>query len=289
MLGSSSRPGEEAGPDHGRRHRLVVDVLGLGGEAAGLDLLGAQALDHPHAGHRLLDHGRQLGRLALDAHHVGVEAPREARGQHVQERQRAQGEQGQHRVDGGEDDRHQEDRHAVADGEGDHHHQGLDLLQVGVGPAHELTGLHLVVVGEVQALHVGEQPVAQVGLDGPGLAERPVAAQAGEQRRGDRHAPERDRPVAQRGHVVLLDAAVDGSLDDQAGADLGPGPRQPDRHPDGDALPATPGLAQDQCETPACTGGLRHELPSLRAGRHPRFLTHGSSLAAGGAASATEI
>ena len=53
----------------------------------------------------------------------------------------------------------------------------LDLLDVGVGARHELTGLGLVVEREVQALEVREQPVAQVGLDPVRDAERGVAAE----------------------------------------------------------------------------------------------------------------
>ena len=56
--------------------------------------------------------------------------------------------------------------------ERDQHDERLDLLEVGVGPAHQLAGLGLVVEGEVQALEVGEQAVAEVGLDPAGLAGR---------------------------------------------------------------------------------------------------------------------
>ena len=58
-------------------------------------------------------------------------------------------------------------RDGVGDRERDHHDEALDLLQVGVGPAHELTGLRLVVVREVQPLQVGEQ-LAAAGRSRPG-------------------------------------------------------------------------------------------------------------------------
>ena len=66
----------------------------------------------------------------------------------------------------------------VGDGERDQHHDVLDLLEVVVGPAHQLAGLLAVVEGEVQALEVGEEPVAQHRLGPAGLAEGRVAAQA---------------------------------------------------------------------------------------------------------------
>ena len=77
----------------------------------------------------------------------------------------------------------------VGDRERDHHDEGLDLLEVGVGPAHQLAGLGAVVEREVEALEVGEEPVAQVGLDPAGLPEGEVAAQPGEDADHDRGRP----------------------------------------------------------------------------------------------------
>ena len=76
---------------------------------------------------------------------------------------------------------------AVGDRERDHHHERLDLLEVGVGPAHQLTGLGAVVEREVEPLEVGEEPLAQVGLDPAGLTEGEVAAEPGEH--ADHDAP----------------------------------------------------------------------------------------------------
>ena len=54
----------------------------------------------------------------------------------------------------------------LAIGERDQHdHDHVDLVDVGVRAGHELAGLGLVVEREVQPLEVGEQPLAQVGLD----------------------------------------------------------------------------------------------------------------------------
>src|SRR3546814_3235992 len=77
----------------GRLHRAPVDVVGLDPEPCGLHPLGAEALHHPDAGHRLLDDRRQLGRLLLDAHDGRVEAPGEPGGEHVEQRQAARSEE----------------------------------------------------------------------------------------------------------------------------------------------------------------------------------------------------
>ena len=63
------------------------------------------------------------------------------------------------------------DGRGVRDRDRDHHDEGLHLLQVGVRPAHQLAGLHIVVEREVQALEVGEDAVTQHRLGPTGLAE----------------------------------------------------------------------------------------------------------------------
>ena len=109
--------------------------------------------------------------------------------------QAAEREHREHRVDRQQDHRDGEHGDAVGDRERDHHDEGLDLLQVRVGPAHQLAGLGPVVEREVQALEVGEQPLAQIGLDPAGLAEREVAAQPGEDADDDRRARDGQRPA----------------------------------------------------------------------------------------------
>ena len=74
-------------------------------------------------------------------------------------------------------------------GERDQDHDGLDLLDVGVRPGHQLAGLRLVVEREVQPLQVREQPLAQVGLGPQRDAERGVPAETGGH--GLDHADER--------------------------------------------------------------------------------------------------
>ena len=70
----------------------------------------------------------------------------------------------------------------------------------------------LVVEREVQALEVGEQAVAQVGLDPAGLAEGEVAAEPVKMPDDDGGDGDDERPAPQRRHVVGLDALVDGPL-----------------------------------------------------------------------------
>ena len=72
-----------AGADPGRLERDLVEVVGLGAEPCGLDVLGAEPLDHPHARHRLLDHRGELGRLLLDADHRRVQLRGEALGEEL--------------------------------------------------------------------------------------------------------------------------------------------------------------------------------------------------------------
>ena len=102
--------GEERGAHAGGLHRAAVHVVGLCAQPRRLHRLGAEALHHAHPGDRLLDHRRQLGGLLLDPHHRGVEAPREARGEHVEERQAPEGQHGEHRVGEEQDDRDQRAR-----------------------------------------------------------------------------------------------------------------------------------------------------------------------------------
>ena len=215
-----------AGPNLSGLDRRVVHIVGLAMEASGLHRFGAEALDDPHAAHGLLDHRCQLGRLALDRHGRGVQAGRETLAEVVEQRQRSQGEQRENRIDHHEDHGDCAHRDEVRDGEWDEDDEGLDLLQVGVGPAHEIARLHLVVEREVEALCVGEELLAEVGLDGAGNLERPVAPEAGEGGgRNCRHA-DRSRPAPQRGGVARDYPVVDRSLHERRDRDLGHGPAQ---------------------------------------------------------------
>jgi oligopeptidase B len=234
------------GPDPGGGHRAVEHVVGLGGQPAGLGLLGPVALDHPDAGHRLLHDLGQLGQLLLEAHDLGVQAGGEALGQDVDQRQGTQGQQRQVGVGGEQDHRDRQHRDGVGQRQRDHHEEELDLLQVGVGAAHQLAGGRLVVVPEVQPGEVLEQAATQVGLDPAGHPEGvpPADAAAG----GGHHAgPEDQEPgPTQRGAVVLADALVDPVLGDAGHADLGRGPDHADQHPEGQPPPRLPGRRQQE-------------------------------------------
>ena len=64
---------QEARPHPRRLHRHALDVVGLGAQLVGLHLLGAEALDHPHPGDRLLDDGGELRLLGLHRQHRRVD------------------------------------------------------------------------------------------------------------------------------------------------------------------------------------------------------------------------
>ena len=183
-----------------------------------------------HAGDALLDHAREVAELLLQAEGHGLDLLREARRRHVEERQRAQREHGEHHVlqrhhddDGDQDER-------ARDRERDEDHDLVDLLDVAVRARHELAGLGLVVEREVQSLEVREQPLAQVGLGPVRDAERGVAAQTRTERlehtdgEHDHHVHDDDLAVAGE------DAVVDGVGGEQGDRDLGRGPHRSGRH-----------------------------------------------------------
>jgi hypothetical protein len=236
----------EPGPHRGPGHRGLVDVVGLGPGPPLLHALGAEALDHPHAGDGLLDHLGQLGRLLLDRHlgreQLGAHPP----GEHDEERQGAQGQQRQQRVDQHEDHGRGQDRHDVGDRQRDDREEVLELLEVGVGPAHQLAGGGAVVERERQPHQVGEHPVPQVGLRPAGLAEGHVAAQPGEGRRGQRDQADHHRPADDGVLVALLHALVDRPLHQRRDADPADRPEQADRHPGEDPHPLRPHLGEEQ-------------------------------------------
>jgi hypothetical protein len=184
-----------------------------------------------------------------------VQAGREALAEDVEERERAEGEQREAPVDEEQDHRDRNDGDGVGDGEGDEHDELLDLLQVGVGPAHEVAGLHAVVVGEVEALEVGEHLISQARLDDAGFAERPVPTQPREGGGQQRRDADGGRPGDERGPVARDDALIDGPLDERRCAHLGDGPQQPDHHADRDADPLGPQRGE-------------HEAPAIAAAAH---------------------
>ena len=215
---------EIARPHACRLHRDALDVVGLGSQLVGLHLLGAETLDHPHAGDRLLDNGGELRLLGLHRQHRRVDRRREPLGGDVDERERRQRHERQQRI--GEEQDHHDARHEgeVRDRERDHHDERLHLVEIARRAAHQLTGLSPVVVPDVQPEDVVEQALAQPGFGQPALAERDVAAQRGEHPghqpgATDQHRPDDDRATA-------FDAAVDRVTGELRDGDLADGPDQ---------------------------------------------------------------
>ena len=103
------------------------------------------------------------------------------------------------------DDR--DDHRQVGRGDRDHHDEALDLLQVAGRAAHQLTGLGVVVVADVQPHDVREQLLAQPRLGQPALAERDQAAPPREDAGDHCRRCDQARPEPQR--LVADDATVD--------------------------------------------------------------------------------
>ncbi len=145
---------QEARSQPRRLQRAVEDRVGLRFESLDLELLGPEALHHTDAGDRLLDDAGHVAQLLLQLEHDRCDPLREAGRRDVEERQHPERQQRQrdalqHHHD---DDRgHDEERRGEERQQDD---DGVDLLDVGVGPRHELAGLGLVVEREVQPLEV---------------------------------------------------------------------------------------------------------------------------------------
>ena len=187
---------------HARRlHRHALDVVGLGAQLVGLHLLGAEALDHPHPGDRLLDDRGELRLLGLHRQHRRMDRRREPRRRDVDEREWGERHQCEERIGDEQDDDHAGDEGEVRDRERDHHDERLHLVEVARRAAHQLPCLGAVVVADVQPEDVVEQALAHPRLGQPALTERDVAAQGGErpgqQARCSRSAPP-SRPPSRR-------------------------------------------------------------------------------------------
>ena len=172
------------GADLGGPERHVANVVGLLLELGDLDLLGAEAFDDTHAGHCLLDDGGQLGLLGLHLADDRMDAAREPRRREVDERQRSHRHEGEHRVGDEENDRRGDDQHDVGDRDRHHRDEHLHEVEIARRPAHQLTRLRPVVIADVEAHDVVEQPLAELGLGPARLTEGEVAAERGE-RAGD--------------------------------------------------------------------------------------------------------
>ena len=268
--GEEVERGQEAGPQASGDERAFEHRVGFGVEAVDLELLGAETLDRADAGHRLLDDGRQVAELLLLFQADGREPSREAGGHHVEQWQRAEREQREHRARQHHHDDHADEDEEARQADRTERQPLADLVEVGVGVGHELPGLRLVVVREVQQLQVREQPGAEVGLHPVRHAERAVSAHA--HARALEHADEDDqaRVLERLAGVARHDALVDGGGDEQRDRQLGARPQQRGEH------------AEDE-ESPLGAEGVSEEAPSLAAqhlvavGQPLRTATHTTS------------
>ena len=222
--------GRKPARSHAAFERLVEHVVGLGFEALGLQALRPEALHDADARDRLLDDARQVAELLLELQRDRGDAVREAGRGDVEQGQRTEGEQGEgdalrhHHDDDGDDDEQRRREERQQD------HDLVDLLDVGVGTRHQLTGLRLVVEREVQLLEVGEQPLAEIGLDPVRDAERRVAPRARAERLHRADEDDQHRVHDDRLGVAGEDALVDGCRGEERDRDLRCGPHHTGRH-----------------------------------------------------------
>ena len=192
---------------HGPHPRPVEDGRPVD-QVGQLPVFLTEALDHPHPGDRLLHHGGHFA-LPLLGFPVGREGagPHPVGGDHQQGDDHQADQRQQRRVHEHDDQRggQQQDvaRHERQEGQ-----QALQQPDIGVGPRHQLAGLHLVVAGEVEMLQLVEDGVAQVELDVQADPTAPVAADVGGGERSHRGGRQDEQPRPQRG-TVGLDDVVD--------------------------------------------------------------------------------
>ncbi|TPW16400.1 MAG: hypothetical protein FD127_143 [Acidimicrobiaceae bacterium] len=230
--------------------RHLANVVCLDAQLVGLHSLGPEALHHAHTRHRLLDHGRKSGLLGLHREHRRVDPPREALGENVDQRQWREGDDREQRLRGEQHDHHRAHHCQVGCGYRDHHHEPLDLHQVARGPAHQLAGLHPVVVADVESLDVLEQLLAQQGLGVATLAEREPAAPAGERTRDQRGRGDHSRPEPQR--LVAEHPPVNGDAGESGYRHLAGAPQQTHDHTGNEAPPLLAEHTTQQGPTAAC-------------------------------------
>ncbi len=142
----------------------AVQVLAGVGEMAEFALLLAEALHDAHAGHGFVDDAGHLAGALLGVPTGGEDARPQPerhdhdRRDHEQRHDRQRWRQVRHH----DDRQHEHDE--VAEHDRQEHQQPLQQGDVTVGARHELTGLHLVVTGEVEPLQSLVDRVAQVVL-----------------------------------------------------------------------------------------------------------------------------
>lgn len=194
-------PRQESTADLRRTERHLTNVVGLLAQFRHLRTLGTEALDDANARDRFLDDVGQLCLFGLNCQDRRMDGVAETASQQVDERKRQQGNEREQRLAEGEDHHDEENLHHVRQREGNHHDECLHQTEVARRSAHQLPRLGDVVVADVQALEVGEQPLAQRRFGRAAFAEGNPTSERGEDTRhhpgrGDEEGPKDQRPVA---------------------------------------------------------------------------------------------
>jgi hypothetical protein len=258
---------QEVGAQPGPGEGPVEDLVGLDGQLGALTLLGAEALHDADPRDALLDDPRVVPELLLELERHRVQPVGETGGRHREQGQRPQREHRQEHVAQDHDEDHAGEEEGGGDREGQQDDDEVDLLDVAVRPGHELAGLRAVVEREVELLQVGEQPLAQVGLDPVRDAERGVAP-----RRGPEGLDHPDPEDAQRVQndlvpVALQDALVDGGRGEQRTGQARRGPHAAGGDPEGEPAPLrAEGGSHEPPAVPARLMLLLQHLQLLRRG-----------------------
>ncbi len=169
----------------------------------------AEALDHPDAGDRAVDHPGDRGGLALRVPGGGEEPGAAAVGQEPQGGRDGQRDDGQQRREHRHDDQRQHEQQHVADHHRQHEEHALDELEVAGGAADHLAGVERVLAGAVEAGDGAEHRGPQVVLDVEGEASAVVAPHEGGHVDGERRQDHQAGPGPERAGVVDDDVVDD--------------------------------------------------------------------------------
>ena len=195
-----------------------------------LDLLGTEPLHDADARDRLLDHAGEVAQLLLQREVHRLDLVREAVRRELEQRH----EREHHQREAGrvveEDPDHDDHRERARRRQREQDHHGLDLLDVGVGPGHQLAGLRFVVESEVQALEMGEEPLAQVRLGAQRDPEGRVPPESGADRLDHADGEHDEHEAHRRAGVALHHPLVDRGGREQRDRDLRGSPEEPRGH-----------------------------------------------------------
>ena len=218
--------------------------------------LDAEALHDAYARHALLHHAGDVGELLLQLHPDRVHAVVEPGRGEVEQRQQAEREQREARAAHHEDHDHRAHLDRARDRQRHEQDDVVDLLDVGVRVRHQLTGLRLIVEGEVQPLEMRDESQADVGLHPPGQAERGVAPQPGPERLHRADSDDRGGQPQGDAGAPARDAVVDRLPREQR-----------DRHPR--RRPYEPGEDAEDHELRVGADRFLHQAPAPLAGLAP--------------------